>query len=184
MEAKKKEFLRRYSKFDDMNIDLAARNSIKAALQRNAIYSKKATKNCREKIRESWKKKLHKIGKEFYKKEINIEEYESKVKNLKKEMNGDFGDLLYNESIYDKGFRISHSQKSISLYLKYLWCMGEVGKPSVCPVDRTILKKSKSKNITWCYVNSIEEHQEKFGQIEKNAKLEGMSVAEWELKNF
>lgn len=65
-------------------------------------------------------------------------------------------------------FRISHSQKSISVFVKHLWCMDVISEPNICPVDRIILGKTevrKNKDINWGYVNSIEEHKRKFTYI-------------------
>ena len=50
------------------------------------------------------------------------------------------GDIIADEY----GIRIAQCQKSLSLYLKYLWCYGLIETPPVCPIDRVILSLCKS----------------------------------------
>jgi hypothetical protein len=65
--------------------------------------------------------------------------------------------------------------------------MDVILEPNICPVDRIILGKTearKNKDISWGYVNSIEEHERKFIYIQKQAKLEHLRVAAWKLPSF
>jgi hypothetical protein len=37
-------------------------------------------------------------------------------------------------------FRVGTAQKALNLYLKYLWCLGEIKTPPHCPFDRGIIQ--------------------------------------------
>lgn len=102
-------------------------------------------------------------------------------------MNRKYKSLLDNGSTYGSEFRISHSQKSISVYIKHMWCMNEIMEPTICPVDRIILSKTDAKknhDISWGYVNTIDEHRRKFAYIKSAAKDMNLTVAKWELVSF
>lgn len=83
--------------------------------------------------------------------------------------------------------RIGICQKLVNLYLKYLWCIGEVNQPPHCPVDRSILnhcKNKKIRNINWTTLDSIKVYKNIMQEIYNIAKKDKLSIAEWELKTF
>lgn len=181
---KKLKFLEKYNPTGDI-LESAAK-AISASVQHNLLYSKELTIKDKNQIRSFWIEKLLNIGEKF-KNPINIATYEMLIQNLKTEMNVAFGKSFDSQSKHGSMFRISHSQKSISVFIKHLWCMNKIEEPIICPVDRIILQKTEAlakKDIAWGYVNSIEEHRTKFNYIENAAKLDNMSVAQWELSKF
>lgn len=142
-------FLKKYNK--EHSVALALTSALKAATQRNALYTPKID---RTQIRKYWKELLESIG-EKYVTEQKEATFIDDVKCLKCKMNQRFDGYFDNNSgKYDREFRISHAQKSLSIYLKHLWCMGKIMQPPLCPIDRTILKEVNPQNASWCYVNS------------------------------
>ena len=140
----------------------------------------------RAEIRGYWRDRLFEAGKQF-RKDVSVREYEVLIEGLKSDMNLRFKDAFLNGNHYGSMFRVSHAQKSIAVFIKHLWCLGDVGEPRICPVDRVVLRATNAKrndDLAWGCVNSIEDHRRKFGYIEDAAERAGLSVARWELINF
>jgi hypothetical protein len=160
--------------------------SINAAVQHNLLYAKNIQPNYKAIIRTYWGECLDEVGGEF-KKDVSVQNYENIITHLKDKMNKKFGEAFSNESDHGSMFRISHAQKSISVFVKHLWCLGKVPEPNICPVDRIVLNQTAAKlsnDIAWGYVNSIEIHRKKFKYITDAAAIEGLPVARWELFKF
>jgi hypothetical protein len=104
-------------------------------------------------------------------------------------MNNQFGGLFNNTGgRYEQGFRVSHSQKSISVYLKHLWCLGMIETPPFCPVDRSVLCLVNYPYPRWCFVNCINLYKNQVAAIvagkNNNPLYDGDSIAVWELFEF
>jgi hypothetical protein len=82
-------------------------------------------------------------------------------------------------------FKISHSQKSISVYAKYLWCIGLISEPVFCPIDGIILRICGIEGA-WTQVDDIEIHKGYIADVnnflKNNTKFR--SIAEFELCQF
>jgi len=77
------------------------------------------------------------------------------------------------------------SQKILNLYLKYLWCLGEISTPPHFPVDRIIQQKLKiTPVISWTQIDSPEKYMRIIEHAKKQAKKENTSIAELELALF
>lgn len=180
-------FLKRYNQ--KKSIDEAISLAIKAAVQHNSLYLENLSIEKRKEVRTDWGKELLYIA-EKYKENQTIEIYNEDILKLKELMNTRHRDSFrrspHPKYKYDIGFRISHSQKSISVFLKHLWCMNKISEPPVCPVDRIILEKigMSGKSASWGYINSLEIHNSKVVEINKIALKENKSIAIWELTNF
>lgn len=177
-------FLEKYN--PDYSIKVAITNSIKAAVQHNILYSTNTNLKDRAGIRSYWSECLEEIGWEF-RKDVQIKYYEEIILKFQKHMNLKFKHHFESDGRYASMFRVSHSQKSISVFVKYLWCMDKIDEPKICPVDRVILSQTGAKlkkDMTWCEVNSIEEHRRKFNYIAEAAKNNNSSIANWELLKF
>ncbi len=184
IELKKNHFLDKYN--PRRSVDVALNKAINAAVQHNLLYSRTATTQDRERIRFFWKQRLKEIGSEFNS-DVEVKRYESLISNLALLMNQTFGDLFDNTSKHGSVFRVSHSQKSIAVFVKHLWCMNLISEPKICPVDRIILSESEAKknnDLSWGCVNSLEEHRRKFQYLQNAADQENMTLAKWELMKF
>ena len=86
-------------------------------------------------------------------------------------------------------FRIGIAQKALNLYLKFLWCLGKIPTPPHCPFDGTILgelerRRRLSQPEEWRRMNDIEVYKRWVKAAWDQAKEEGLSIAEWELKHW
>ncbi|MEQ9426119.1 MAG: hypothetical protein RJQ09_16970 [Cyclobacteriaceae bacterium] len=182
---KKQQFLDRYNK--PRTVEKAASKAISAATQHNSLYSKQIKDKEKFPIREGWTQYLIKLSEKF-KVQVSERSYESEILALKDSMNQQFKkyflEVEHPKYRYAAGFRISHSQKSIGVFLKHLWCMDKIVTPPQCPVDRIILEKAEIKyqKANWAYVNTIEEHRKKIEQLK--ASSGHSNLAEWELLMF
>jgi hypothetical protein len=175
-------YLNRYNY--EQRDNCALNSGIISAVKRNPTYTESLTKEDRERIRDAWSEKLEKLGRK-YKKKQNEDQYIADVIELKNYMNSSFPDSFNNENPgYDNEFRISHAQKSLSVYLKHLWCMGKIEEPPICPIDRIVLTRVglKGHNAAWGYINTPELLDEKIKAIQREKGV--LSFAVWELLNF
>ncbi len=79
------------------------------------------------------------------------------------------------------------SQKILNLYLKYLWCLGEIATPPHFPVDRIIQQKLKiTPVISWTQIDSPEKYMQIIEHAHEKRQAEKMynTIAEQELALF
>jgi len=162
LQEKKNAFLARYN--GRRSNAIAVSSGLKAASQRNPLYVAGLPQSARECIREEWRALLRATAAK-YESPIGAPEYEQDIQELKRAMNERFLDCFrsqgHTRSGYDPGFRISHAQKSLSVFLKHLWCMNTIATPPQCPVDRIVLWAAglSDRETRWTHVNTIEEHR-------------------------
>lgn len=187
MKAHKDAFLKKYN--PKRTRTKALSSGITASVQHNSLYRKNLEQEIKDAVLCEWRSYLDGLV-ERYKVCQSVEAYEQDIRNLKKVMNDKFSDAFLSKPHEryktDSGFRISHAQKSISVFLKHLWCMDDVACPPQCPVDRIILEAAGKRypDTKWGYVNSIEEHRKKVSFLEEAKGQTSESLAEWELKKF
>ena len=188
MKSLKDNFLNKYN--SDRTLDKALSEGIAAAVRHNSLYRKNLSPERKKAVRREWKTYLEGLV-ACYKTRQTIGTYEKDILNLWDIMNSRFSDAFlsmphakYNT---DPGFRISHAQKSISVFLKHLWCMGIVATPPQCPVDSIILALAGARypDTKWGYVNSLNEHRIKIRILNQDRMRCGdITLAEWELRKF
>jgi hypothetical protein len=88
-------------------------------------------------------------------------------------------------------FRIGIAQKALNLYLKNLWCLGEITMPPPhCPLDRQIIDKlglrwKERAQYDWTKLDDIEKYKElisRCGKVAREGKYQ--NIAEWELNVY
>ncbi len=184
LQESKIKFLDRYN--PERSIDTAITEAINAAVRRIPSYSPNLNNGQKANIRGEWHRFLINLF-EKYTEPQAVEMYESDILALKRIINATYlNDLTHPQYNHDPGFRISHAQKSISVFLKHLWCMNMVATPPQCPVDSIILSNAGQRypNTNWGYVNTIEEHRIKIGYLNAAREDYYNSLAEWEIANF
>lgn len=170
------EFLNRYNQ--SRTIEEALSRSIGAAVQRNILYNNVPNNN-REQIRDFWSDSLRQLSNRYVEEKWNEPQYESEIIDLRRLMNDKFGELI--------DFRISHSQKSLGVFFKHLWCLGKLPIPPQCPVDRIILTRANAPHNerSWGFINDIETHRERYDIIRQASVADGFdNVSIWELDTF
>jgi hypothetical protein len=97
------------------------------------------------------------------------------------EVGGEFGEGILREP----GYKIGVAQKRLNLHLKYLWCIGIVGEPPHCPVDRVMINKTHLKNqVAWTKIGDIREYERVIATLKLAAEPTGLSLARWELEIY
>ncbi len=113
-----------------------------------------------------------------YKLEISNQRHVANIEHLAIELSKKHANLLTNGR-----FRIGQSQKALNLYLKYLWCLGEIATPPHCPIDAIVLSHiPEFKEERWTQLDCIERYQ----RIIEAARREsnGIPLAVWELELY
>ena len=162
----------------------AAALAIKAAVERNPTYYKEITRTEVKEIHNIWSNLLMELFIK-YSKEQGSEEFVKDIETLCDKMNNGSLKKLFNNSgkgldnNYPKRFRVSHAQKSLSVFLKHMWCITEdMPMPPACPIDRRILQEAKIYE-PWTKLDCIKTYKEWLNKI---ANLAGNEpLAKWEL---
>jgi DNA-binding NarL/FixJ family response regulator len=152
--------------------------SLQAAFQHAGIYAADVDDEEKIKFKKYFETLIDEISKE-YAQPVSDSKHEANILRIKGEISDRFGDLLQGGC-----FRIGVAQKALNLYLKYLWCAGEIHSPPPnCPFDSRIISKlSLPHKILWTKLDSIEDYR----LLVKAAreKAGGLSLSEWELEEF
>lgn len=159
-----------------------ARYGVVAATGRARLYTPNTD---HQDIRKFWINQLISIGGKYRTKQ-SIETFISDIVNLKNSMNTEFPGRFNNgKDGYDNGFRIAHAQKSLSIFLKHMWCNNLITEiPPVCPIDGVILKYCGCF-APWTKVNSIDSYNEQLAIVENKKRMDGFeSLAEWEVCKY
>ena len=176
-------FLIRYNDSRDRNTAIS--KSINASVGRNPTYSSGLNSIDKIEFKNYWRVQLVKIG-VLFETERDEKYYLSQVESLTGLMNSKFRDMLNPQrSNYEAGFRVAHAQKSISVYLKHLWCMGEIPAPPCCPIDRIISLRANVKlEVSWTRMNSIDQVKRALDEFRQLAKNDRKLLCDWELDLF
>lgn len=170
---------------------IALRSAINTAIRRNPTYNNPI--NDKEEVKTFWRNEISRLGNQYLTKKSTQESIIKDVCEMKRNINS-----LFNNSFIDGGIRISQCQKSLSIYMKYLWCFGDlIYSPSICPIDRTIIQKCQivfrnnglqwtlPYDFAWTRLNDINEYKKIIEIAQKVAIIEGYKdSATWELFVF
>ena len=163
----------------------AIRQSIGAAVKRNPTYSPHLNNREKYPFKQYWINELVRVS-DLFKTNRNSVFYLNQVTLLKENLHLQSGDILDpQKDNYDSGFRIAHAQKSLSVFLKHLWCMNEIPPPPCCAIDRIIANKANVVlEVSWTKMNYIAQVEAALRAFELLAKENGKSLCEWELELF
>lgn len=164
----------------------AMRAAVAAASQHNLLYGERVGIPVRNGIRACWMSRLDELASKYIG-TVSASTYEDDIETLRADMNRRFGYYFacgdHPRYRYEAGFRVSHAQKSLSVYLKHLWCLGELNAPPECPVDSVVLGRAGLvyPETRWAFVNTMEQHRRQIAVLATKAAEAGLSLAEWEL---
>ena len=156
--------------------------------------------NINEKRKEAvtfWKVQLEMIGEKYKKEKQDRCQFQEDVFDLQDAINSS----EYKECFANNEIRVGQCQKSLSVFLKWMWCQHELADtPPVCPIDRQVLRKcygvlkrtgtiteqeKKDCSVAWSNLTDRKQYVRLVKITEKVAKLEGESkTAVWELFAF
>lgn len=162
------------------------------AFQRANIYKENYSESIRTEFRKTLREEVERVVNNKYYKNVEEVEHIKFIKNL----------VLFSKNLEIDGncipINFGVAQKLINLYLKYLWCLGEIPTPPHFPVDRIIQEKLikilKENELTilellpWTQF----EDDKHYKKVIKSAKLitnkvkefKDLSLAELELNIF
>jgi hypothetical protein len=102
------------------------------------------------------------------------------IVNLAKELSTKHADILY-----EGRFRIGSAQKALNLYLKYLWCVGEIPAPPHCPFDSQIVARLPGyEHIRWTRLDEIDMYEKLVKAARDLADRVGKTLPVWELEMY
>jgi hypothetical protein len=128
----------------------ALSNAIQAALQHNPTYIPNATDRDKSALRARWAQLLRDVAPQ-YNRPVNDDVHVQNIRWISEILSSEFAAILKGSR-----FRIGASQKSLNLYLKFLWCLGRLHiPPPHCPIDRGVLQKAKI-DLAWTQMDSCE----------------------------
>jgi hypothetical protein len=142
--------------------------------QRSGLYKKETAEQARKPFQKALRKLLEEMVGE-YAKDVSEERHVENIKRLADKLSAKHADILA-----EGGMRIGLAQKALNLYLKYLWCLGEIPEPPHCPLDAIVLGKVKGfETVRWTRMKTIEEYCDVIVKVKVAAA--GRSLAQWEL---
>jgi hypothetical protein len=111
---------------------------------------------------------------------ISEEVHVSNISDLAKNLSESFPTVLV-----DSRMRIGLAQKALNLYLKYLWCFGQIAEPPHCPIDARILRRLPGFNrVRWTRLDQIDEYMSIVNSVRTEASAIDISIAVWELQTY
>ncbi|MGD0124693.1 MAG: hypothetical protein ABSF46_04990 [Terriglobia bacterium] len=157
--------------------------TLMAVTQRGQIYAPQSTK---PEDRDEFRRELHKYldrMAEVYKVRVAEEDHLRNIVSLKEELSASC------KGLHDeRGFRIGSAQKALNLFLKYLWCLGDIPEPPHCPFDSRIINKlkelPKDAQCSWVQCDNMEHYKCWVAAARKKAEESSLSLAEWELVTY
>ncbi|MEI8063622.1 MAG: hypothetical protein WCH84_06125 [Verrucomicrobiota bacterium] len=167
-------------------INQAIANSIIAAFQHAPIYVKglKTDDPKRDNLRKELTKRLRSLGANYAKGRVKKDHFQIII-NLAEKLTEKFKQT---QTLRDDRFRIGIAQKSLNLYLKYLWCLGIIRQPPPhCPLDGIIISKldlirGEIGKYKWTKLDDIETYRTLINKCK--CKAGTTSIAEWELREW
>lgn len=148
--------------------------SVNGAIQRASVYSE-ATEQQRKEFRDCLRDSLDAYAQD-YRGAVGEHSHIANILSLAADMERNHKGILS-----ERRFRFGPAQKALNLYLKYLWCLGDIPEPPHCPFDLKIITHLGS-SIRWTKMTTIGQYKQ---LVEKARSRAGKkSLARWELEVF
>lgn len=174
-----------HSRIAVSNQGIAIESAINSSIRRNPTYSTETTRLRKKEIADFWGKEIVKLSMKYFEKAQSEETFINDVLTLKKLVNNKYKSDLHNK--ISNGLRIAHCQKSLSVYLKYRWCQGDmVFEPPLCPIDRIVLVHCGRTDVAWTSLDDQGRFRSIIKALADTVKKHPCcnSVAQWELCVF
>ncbi len=151
--------------------------SLLGALGRSNTYSTSAPDAVKAKLRRTLRDKLNDVAGR-YGHPVDEATHLANIQEVAETITSGFSTCLR------KGrFRIGIAQKSLNLYLKYLWCLGEIPAPPHCPFDSVIVSRlPKRLYLDWTLIDTIDDYLTLVRAARDQAGES--ALAEWELREW
>lgn len=148
--------------------------TVMGTFQRNRIYADGVTEKDRKTLQESLKRKLVELSAN-YANPVSDSVHEANIEKLANQLSTEHAPVLNGR------FRIGSAQKALNLYLKYLWCIGEIPTPPHCPFDLQIIQllPFEFHGIKWTKLDDMGVYRKLVAAAKTCAAP--ATLAEWEL---
>ena len=151
--------------------------TLMATVQRAGGYAAERSDRERREFQRALRSRLETIAK-TYKAPVLEERHIQNIEGL-----ADTLSLEHAEVLANRRFRIGPAQKALNLYLKYLWCVGEIPMPPHCPCDFQIIRHLRTvRKIRWTDIDDIAVYRTLVQEASMVAN--GMPLALWELRTY
>jgi hypothetical protein len=157
--------------------DAFFRLTVMATFPRSKTYREDAKDGDRARFKEALRERLIGLAQQY----TGDVDNDSHIKNIEHLANGlskEFAQVLEGGR-----FRIGSAQKALNLYLKYLWCTGQIPMPPHCPFDNIIIGKlSGCDNINWTTLDKVADYRRLVIAAQGEAGI--IPIAQWELETY
>lgn len=167
---------------DRGDLDKAWSKSWRAAVQRNPVYSANASETTKRLVRQGARELTEKIVRS-YDRAVSDKEHQASIVSLSNNLSE-----MFSEALQQSRMRIGTSQKFLNLYLKYMWCFGQISEPPHCPLDRIVQQQAAiplADLVIWTKLDSIADYARTIERLRQVAAAQSggtMSLAQWELR--
>lgn len=149
-----------------------------ATVQRAGVYAPKLTEKQRARFQDGLKRALEKaaLG---YSVRVSSGTHTKRIVALAARLTRRHAGLLAKGRL-----RIGVAQKSLNLYLKYLWCAGRIPEPPHCPFDYRVIQllRRPERKLTWTTLDTPAQYRALVAAAKAVAGRE--SLAAWELREY
>lgn len=148
--------------------------TLMATVQRGHVYREGAEERLREDFRRGLRTGLEALATSYGTKvpdADHLRNIASLAENLSK---------AHAKALKGGRFRIGSARKALNLYLKYLWCLGEIPTPPHCPFDDEVISRLREyRGPKWTKLETVPQYE----QLLKAARQVAgdTMLAEWEL---
>jgi len=154
---------------------------VAASFQRAHVYADKALDRDRARLHSDVRAELQRIGGK-YGTSVEESDHVRNIVELAAQISKSCGPALAGGR-----FRLGIAQKSLNLYLKYLWCLRRIPVPPHCPFDSRIialLRKGEflQENVSWTRLDNVTAYENLVAAAKRSAGEK--SIAEWELVEY
>lgn len=151
--------------------------TLNAVVQRGKVYEPGLAQEQRSPFHRSLRSVLDRLA-PTYQYAITEEEHVRNIEHLSEELSAKHAGVLLGAR-----FRIGSTQKALNLYLKYLWCVGEIPAPPHCPFDRWVIDLLPGyRDVCWTKLDDIETYKRLVQAARTQAS--GLSLPVWELRIY
>lgn len=147
--------------------------AITGAFGRANVYADDASEPSRQRVRATLRQLLEKLATR-YERGVDEAQHLRHIAQLAAELTA-----AHTGALEGGHFRIGPAQKALNLYLKYLWCLGDVTiEPPHCPVDSIVLRAAGVTGVAWTRMDSLDQYRDCIAAIRRAASTQG--IARWE----
>jgi hypothetical protein len=151
--------------------------TLMAVVQRGRLYRKGSTARSRKEFHRELRRELDRLVPQ-YRPAVTEDDHLRNIVRL-----ADSLSQSQEKALAGGRFRIGSAQKALNLYLKYLWCLGDIPTPLHCPFDYQVISRLPGcGHHKWTRIDSVDEYRVLVEAARRNAS--GRSLAEWELELY